>query len=310
MGETARIAERHRSGSVGRILGQGCSNSPKGPKGDYVRNNVVALRDMQRQLREQRKEAARPAAPVFKLRQFENIPSRVLATPERRGLSVHSTSSPMTASTFCTPEKNSCGGGGGSARTERRRAQSCGNLVSVDTPPKMETERRRQPEPPPSPAPAWWDAVTGTGTSAPPAAHPSRLCEKAQIRAKAAKGAGKSGGGKENSNVRQRCARALNAEMGEAGTAAEDCSSTRPAPPPEAVRDVPLGYRVVPEDERLETLAALNTKLRDLDGAYSRLPLYIDTEGGRRQQRALREKIAETEEAVKLFARPKVFVEN
>jgi hypothetical protein len=63
------------------------------------------------------------------------------------------------------------------------------------------------------------------------------------------------------------------------------------------------------EDERLETLEGLRQKLMELDQRYTRLPLRIETEGQRRQQQQLREKIQETEDAVNLFSRPRVLIE-
>jgi len=82
---------------------------------------------------------------------------------------------------------------------------------------------------------------------------------------------------------------------------------------PEAKTDddtaIPPGYRLMPDAERVETLAELQRKLVDLDDKYARLPLQIETEGHRKQQQALRVKIAETESAVSLFSRRKVLVE-
>lgn len=71
----------------------------------------------------------------------------------------------------------------------------------------------------------------------------------------------------------------------------------------------PPGYRLLGDEERKETLKALEKKLQELDVCYSRLPLKIETEGQRRRQQALHEKIAETERAVKIFSRPQVLAE-
>jgi len=66
---------------------------------------------------------------------------------------------------------------------------------------------------------------------------------------------------------------------------------------------VPLGYRLVPDVERLETLSQLQHKLADLNEKYTRLPLRIETEGQRQQQQTLRNQIKDMEAAVKLFSR-------
>jgi hypothetical protein len=73
--------------------------------------------------------------------------------------------------------------------------------------------------------------------------------------------------------------------------------------------EIPAGYRLAPEEERLETLGLLQKKHADLCDAYDRLPLRIETEGQRQKQQLLRDKIAETERAAEVFSRSRVFVE-
>lgn len=72
---------------------------------------------------------------------------------------------------------------------------------------------------------------------------------------------------------------------------------------------VPTGYRLMPDDERQQSLKELESKLGELDDQYRRLPLRIETEGQRKQQEMLRHKIAETERAVGVFSRQSVIVE-
>lgn len=67
---------------------------------------------------------------------------------------------------------------------------------------------------------------------------------------------------------------------------------------------VPAGYRHLPEAERQGTLGQLQLKLDELEARYASLPLRIETEGHRRQQKALRQKIQEIEKAVHLISRP------
>jgi len=75
-----RIAARHKTGSVGAILDHA---SPK-PLRDHARDNVRLLRDQARQRRLQRAaEVEEAGKPTFKLRQFENVPSRFHQTPPR-----------------------------------------------------------------------------------------------------------------------------------------------------------------------------------------------------------------------------------
>jgi len=73
--------------------------------------------------------------------------------------------------------------------------------------------------------------------------------------------------------------------------------------------NVPPGFRVMPEEERLATLEELRQKLADLSLRYDKLPLRIETEGQIRQQRWLIDKIKEAENAAKVMSRSRVVVE-
>lgn len=75
------------------------------------------------------------------------------------------------------------------------------------------------------------------------------------------------------------------------------------------VESVPAGFRMLDEDERLETLAQLKIKHAEAESAYMRLPLKIETEGQKRRQASLQEQIAEFDRLRKMFDRPKVLVE-
>lgn len=75
------------------------------------------------------------------------------------------------------------------------------------------------------------------------------------------------------------------------------------------VESVPAGFRMLDEDERLETLAQLKIKHAEAESSYMRLPLKIETEGQKRRQALLQEQIAEFDRLRKMFDRPKVLVE-
>jgi len=97
---------------------------------------------------------------------------------------------------------------------------------------------------------------------------------------------------------------------------APQAKEVRRSPAPFAVQEdprpnaeVPPGYKLLSEAERLESLSELRGKLKELNNRYSRLPLKIETEGQRQQQKALTEKILETERAESLFSRRTVLVE-
>lgn len=73
MNERARIAFRQRTGSIAQLLGERTPTASR----DHRRENVRRLRDLDKQLCLKRAQASQPAEPLFKLRQFENVPSRV-----------------------------------------------------------------------------------------------------------------------------------------------------------------------------------------------------------------------------------------
>lgn len=73
---------------------------------------------------------------------------------------------------------------------------------------------------------------------------------------------------------------------------------------------VPEGHRVLPDNERQETLALLRKNQQDLISKLQSLPLRTDTFRMRSCKQELESKLAEMEEAIKIFSRPKVFVKN
>lgn len=72
--------------------------------------------------------------------------------------------------------------------------------------------------------------------------------------------------------------------------------------------DCPPGMVRMPEEERLETLAILEENRSDVIQQLNTMPLRCDTFGLRRKKHALEAKLEETEEAIKVFSRDKVFV--
>ncbi|CAD7929544.1 unnamed protein product [Amoebophrya sp. A25] len=71
---------------------------------------------------------------------------------------------------------------------------------------------------------------------------------------------------------------------------------------------VPEGYKVLSEQERTETLTALRAKQSELETAFQKLPLHIESENQKARQREIQTKMHEIEDAVKMFQRPRVLV--
>ncbi|KAL8563940.1 hypothetical protein ACOMHN_059370 [Nucella lapillus] len=71
---------------------------------------------------------------------------------------------------------------------------------------------------------------------------------------------------------------------------------------------MPPGHRTLPENERLETLAILQTKEKELVRGLAALPIGMDTVRVRNKRKELENNLAELEEALRIFSRNKVFV--
>lgn len=68
------------------------------------------------------------------------------------------------------------------------------------------------------------------------------------------------------------------------------------------------GMRLMPEDERLETLEVLKKNREEVDRAIQQLPLRIETPSAIRRKEDLERRLREIEDAIKIFSRPKVLV--
>jgi len=70
----------------------------------------------------------------------------------------------------------------------------------------------------------------------------------------------------------------------------------------------PRGHRLMPEAERLETLALLRASCGEARDALQRMPLRVEIPSAVRKKHELEAKLTKLEEALKVFERPRVFV--
>ena len=68
------------------------------------------------------------------------------------------------------------------------------------------------------------------------------------------------------------------------------------------------GMRLLPENERLETLSVLQKNRSEIERALQSLPLKIETLGQIRRRDEMERRMREIEEGLKVFSRPKVLV--
>jgi len=71
---------------------------------------------------------------------------------------------------------------------------------------------------------------------------------------------------------------------------------------------IPPGHTLMPREERLQTLANLQEKQTELIAQLNALPVRVDTLRVKTRKAELERKLAEIEDAIKIFSRPKVFV--
>jgi len=72
---------------------------------------------------------------------------------------------------------------------------------------------------------------------------------------------------------------------------------------------IPPGYRQMPDDERVQTLEALQKKREELEKVFQNLPLKIETDGQKRRQKTVLEKIKETDAGIATFSQQSVLVQ-
>lgn len=76
----------------------------------------------------------------------------------------------------------------------------------------------------------------------------------------------------------------------------------------EEARLCPPGHRLLPEEERVETLAALRSTVVQLRDTLARMPLKIELPSALRRQQEMEEKLKRIETAIGMFEKPRVYV--
>lgn len=290
----ACFARRQKAGTIGHLIAPQIPSPTK----DHRRANVIAIRQKERLIRNQKEQAEEHAGrESFKLKQFGNVPSRLHQTPQRSQSSCSSSDLACADACFSPPQ---------------RRPRSASTSTPVATPAAAPSPWARSPwrgltPPPLDRAPQQHRGSRGSllrNRDCPPSKPEPQYSDEHGISPDGFELAAKELG---SPWLHRRHGNAQSPGLEARGSAWE----------PDAIVDargdddtpVPPGYRLMADQERVETLEELKRKLLELDDKYARLPLHIETEGPRRQQQALRLKIAETESAVSLFSRRKVLVE-
>jgi len=315
-GRSSSVPPRSRhTTNVGALL----DHEPKAPLRNHVRDNVRKMRENAKQLKANREEATKKA-PAFKLQQFRNVPPRV-------------SSRPSSAPARRNDNDNSFLSNASSKQSHRTSVGS--PEKSVSSPGWRVSSGYGSLRDPPS------------RLSTPPSTPPRQVVRSPQVRASSTpvkpsrcRSAPRD---RSSKKVPQTCDGGVAYGLGEdigldvakfdqvaknlqemqfRRTPTKDGQGVTTQLQPRGSSmygllsheqvdrsEVPAGYRLAPEEERLEMLEQLRAKLVDLNDRYDRLPLRLETDPQRQRQQDLRDKIAETEKAVQIFSRPKVFVE-
>jgi len=269
---------RHKSGSVSTLLGW---NAPQHAR-NFRRENVRRLRATECQLRQKRAQEEEDAQRVaFKLQQFANVPSRLHLTPQR--MRSCQPTAWNTAKEFSPVARHRSASATKGRNSESGSPWARAPPRGLEIPSKVHIGSQR-----PSKAP---DSPFATASKA----HTHMNEEDADM-------------AMFEQALQRGHSRALPQQM-PCTEKHGGCVEMVPSSEPSVDLNVPPGYRVMEDEERLQTLHDLQSKLLSLDQRYAQLPLNIETEGQRRQQQTLRSKIGEAEAALRLFSRPCVLVE-
>lgn len=270
------------SGLINPVNGHRGLQQKKGiqPK-DHMKENRKALREAQVRNIYDRQEADAEPKDLYKLTQFQNVPSRAFVQKEQESVE----------SVFLTR---------GASQKRRQNMAEESKALRAELDARMDEERYYNDRP-----------ETPRKTAVPTAAEQNKLQHndvnfisrnrKTQV-ANSSSSAGPVNSGSERHQSFGRVPSYL--EKRKDKWAAEENTRRRNAPDP----DCPKGMVMMPESERVETLNTLKDSLRETNQELCAMPFVVETPSLRKKQVALESKMKEIETAIGLFSKPKVYI--
>mmetsp|Transcript_20520 Transcript_20520/g.72528 ORF Transcript_20520/g.72528 Transcript_20520/m.72528 type:complete len:312 (-) Transcript_20520:164-1099(-) len=251
---------------------------------DHARDNVRALREVQKMNRAARDEAvmtARMTGDGFKLKKFQNVQSKI-----KMGASTSRVDAPDTVAM-------SGGAGGGS---ESKKFLRKGTRPDVTKEPVRPFRRKVENVKPAVPkkdevavlAPRSDRDFVHSNAKEVIEAEPARVHEEKEAVKPATYG-------KVPRYLAERKAMMEESKRREEERKADGC---------------PPGMHLMPESERLDTLRVLQASHEEVQQQIFRLPLVIETAGQVRRKNALEAKLKEISDAIGIFDRPAVYVQD
>ncbi|KNC54410.1 flagellar/basal body protein [Thecamonas trahens ATCC 50062] len=248
------------------------SGSGRRRRRDFQKENVMLIKEKQRLNRLNREREAEEAAraQAFKLSKFRKVESKVKAM--RSG----------PAGSRAGGRGRGRGPGGAGVRGARQFLR------------RGEGSRRRKP------------AVPRELAQLAPRTEKNFLADNARA-TMAASASSRSGGSRASDDPRNRpdfgkVPEYLIKRKIEAAKQEIEAEAAKPDP------DCPPGMVRMPEAERLETLQLLEGNRADIIQQLNTMPLRCDTFGLKRKKHLLESKLQEADEAIKIFSKPKVFI--
>ncbi|XP_067857467.1 enkurin domain-containing protein 1 [Heptranchias perlo] len=287
------ILERGQKGSVGVLLQlegvslhRELSPKKKEPR-DYEKENVRRMREIQKKCREKDQErelgGPKPVKALWKSQKYESVPSKVIAQLQESSSPKHSESQHYLKA------HSRCGTG------------VCPKRSSSPSPPKPETCAE--------PVEDANTEIQVRGVNVDFVRHNAQNARRMPVR--------RSKSLQSLADVLERKAKVqqeyisknkgqlpqyLIERRNQWRKEAEERRKNIPDP------SMPPGHTRMPENERLDTLNSLQQTQQQLTKQLLMFPVQVDTIGMRNRRTDLEKKLAEIEEAIKIFSRPKVFI--
>ena len=310
MAHVHRPYQRKVTGStMGALLAPGLENERssrrhRGAPKDHARENVLAIRDAQRANRERRAEAEQKEARVFKMKQFENVPSRLMDAPPPRNRVAKPPSPPTSAR--------------GDDRDDGARFLRRGARESKPTPAEVHEARLKKAEKPrflhdsvddPRPKTPRKEAVPRSHETLDVNARRD-VSHIAKNRAKAA--------ALEPPRAREKPRKYasprkhdsfgavpayLDARKRELRDEAEAAKAALPDP------DCPPGMTKMDDGERKDALQQLKVRRKEIKDDLFKMPLNVTTVRMKARQEALHKQLDEIDKSIEIFDRDVVYIQ-
>ncbi|KAK2949598.1 putative Calmodulin-binding [Blattamonas nauphoetae] len=265
---------------------------------DHERENKLKLQEKNRELQEQRaqEEWERENPRRFKLKQFQDVPSRVSAEPKQP----RSIDDPRGTGSQRGPSS--------SDRTNRRDVVDTAEYYSRDTARRGGGKENVTnllgggQRPVRSSGYGYREADEGR-SDPPPSSKPTTAAKK---------GAFRSGGIARIPAGNEDRAKDLNPSYGKVPDYLVERKKLKEAEEElariELERSAPDGCVLLSEEERLETLMQLEEDRREANSALNRLPIANKTQASEKRRRELEQEIQSIEDNIKAFSKEKVYI--